>query len=279
MQKKLFLVLLFTSIVFGQTNNFSLVLYFETNSSEISVSDKNKLDNFCLYNSSCAKGIKVFGFCDDVGSDEKNFILSNERASSVAQYLKIKHELKADEIVGKGKIVITLNQKNITEQRANNRKVIIEINCISTPPVNRQKTLQEKELSSVYKTFNDKLLVGDKIIMKKLLFKGSLTNYDDEEQAEIELAKVVAYLKENPDTFIEIQGHVCCITNSHGDAYDRETKMANLSQTRAKKIFDYLISKDISAQRMSHKGYGRKQPIPGGMESENKRVEILITKI
>jgi len=30
---------------------------------------------------------------------------------------------------------------------------------------------------------------------------------------------------------------------------------------------------------MTHMGYGRKFPIPGGIESDNKRVEILITKV
>lgn len=278
MSKSLIIILLFSSLLFGQTKKVSIVLYFQTNSSEISFSDKEKLDTFCLFNSSCAKEIKVSGFCDDVGSDEKNFILSNERAISVADYLKINHELKIDEIVGKGEIVIDLNQNNIIEQRANNRKVIVEINCSSVLSSNKKTTTIEKEISPIYKSFSEKLVTGDKVIMKKLLFLGSLTHYENEEQAEIELQKIVTYLNENPNTSIEIQGHVCCISNSHGDAYDRETKIANLSQTRARKIFDYLVSKGISEKRMTHKGYGRKFPIPGGIESDNKRVEILITK-
>ena len=53
----------------------------------------------------------------------------------------------------------------------------------------------------------------------------------------------------------------------------------NLSHTRAQKVFDYLIEKGISPNRMTYMGYGRKFPIPGGIESDNKRVEILITKI
>ena len=130
-----------------------------------------------------------------------------------------------------------------------------------------------------YKTFSDKLVVGDKIIIKNLLFKGNLTIFEDPEEAIIELEKIVVYLNENPNTTIEIQGHVCCIGSAHSDAHDRFTGKNNLSHTRAQKVYDYLIEKGIAPNRMSHKGYGRKFPIPGGIESDNKRVEILITKI
>lgn len=112
--------------------------------------------------------------------------------------------------------------------------------------------------------------------MKNLLFLGSLTVFQSPEDAEDELQKVISYLNSHPDTKIEIQGHVCCISNSFKDAYDRNSQKNNLSQTRAQKVFDYLVKKGIPPTRMNYVGYGRRFPIPGGVEQDNKRVEILI---
>lgn len=121
--------------------------------------------------------------------------------------------------------------------------------------------------------------MGDKIILNKILFKGSLTFFLDEESATKEIEKIAFYLKEHPTMCIEIQGHVCCISESFSDAYDRVSQKNNLSETRAEQIYDLLVEKGISSERMTHHGYSRQFPIPGEEEHLNKRVEILITKI
>jgi len=192
----------------------------------------------------------------------------------------LKHEfnLSCNSVIGIGELPL-LDKSSVNENRKNNRKVILEITFSKKK---EEKFLSNKESENRYKnykTFSDNLVVGDKIIIKNLLFKGSLRIFENPEEALIELDKIVKYLNENPNTSIEIQGHVCCIGNAHSDAHDRFSGKNNLSHTRAQKVFENLIEKGISPTRMTHMGFGRKFPILGGLETENKRVEILITKI
>lgn len=67
----------------------------------------------------------------------------------------------------------------------------------------------------------------------------------------IELDKLVSFLNENPSTHIEIGGH----TDSRG--HNNQV----LSESRAKSVYDYLISKGISSNRLTHKGYGSSKPV------------------
>lgn len=71
--------------------------------------------------------------------------------------------------------------------------------------------------------------------------------------AAIELDNVVAIMKKYPDMAIEIGAH----TDSRGsDDYN-----LMLSENRAKSVKEYLISKDISAEKVTYKGYGETQPL------------------
>lgn len=220
--------------------------------------------------------ISVEGFCDDVGSDASNQVLSQKRAEEVFRFLQDELRLEVSNSTGKGEIPLPENAQNIDTIRKNNRVATIrfsEEKVEVTPDV-----LEKKSVKTNYKTFSDELKKGDRIIVNNLIFMGSLTHFLSPEEAEDELQKIIKYLNTHPTTKIEIQGHVCCISNSFKDAYDRNSKKNNLSETRAKKIYDYFIEKGIAADRMTHKGYGRQFPIPGGDEHDNKRVEILIVE-
>ncbi|WP_298117659.1 OmpA family protein [Flavobacterium sp.] len=278
MKKVICFYLIISSSLFGQTAKYSLITYFETNKSELSNRDIEKLSDFLIMHSNCAKKISINGFCDDVGTKESNLILSSERAKNVFQLVKNKYPKEKISVRGNGEISLISNT-NIEEQRANNRKVIFEIDCSFVSEIKEAENRIIDSNTVRYKTLSDKLEIGDKVIIKKLQFEGSKTKFVNEEEAIAELEQIVDYLKNNPNTNIEIQGHVCCIKNNNSDAYDKISGKLNLSHTRAKKVFDYIVSKGILAERMSYMGYGRKFPIPNGNEPENKRVEILITKI
>lgn len=84
------------------------------------------------------------------------------------------------------------------------------------------------------------------------------------------LDEVVAVLKQNPRLKLSIEGH------TSGDAsYDANMK---LSQARADRVKSYLISKGITASRLTSKGFGPNKPLtPGNTEAEkakNRRVEL-----
>ncbi|MCQ2959284.1 MAG: OmpA family protein [Bacteroidales bacterium] len=87
-----------------------------------------------------------------------------------------------------------------------------------------------------------------------------------------ELDKLVEILTSNAKMKIEIGGHT--------DNVGSKTYNQKLSQERAEAVVNYLISKNISSDRLSFKGYGFDEPIatndtPEG-RAQNRRVEFKI---
>ena len=87
------------------------------------------------------------------------------------------------------------------------------------------------------------------------------------------LDNIAETLKKETFSFV-IQGHVCC-TEGELDAVDRKTNKNNLSIARAKFVYDFLLEKGVSKERMSYEGLAHKFPL-GGSEDKDRRVEILI---
>ena len=85
------------------------------------------------------------------------------------------------------------------------------------------------------------------------------------------LDKVAIGLKDWGDVNIEVAGH----TDSKSD----DEYNLKLSQRRAEAVRDYLISKGISADRLTAKGYGESKPIADNETEEgrfkNRRVELV----
>jgi outer membrane protein OmpA-like peptidoglycan-associated protein len=279
MNRFLFALLFVSFLSNSQEKSNTIRVYFNSNSTDLASNELSVINDVFSDETLTFYTINVSGFCDDIGSFEANKILSDKRAQTVANFLKSEFDISATSALGKGEIAIEDLNSNLDDIRKNNRCVSI----FYTFTEDKIKPSVEVETTNpalkFYKTFDDKLVVGDKIIIKNLLFRGNLTVFQKEEDALIELNKVVDYLNKNPNTTIEIQGHVCCIGSAHSDAFDKFSGKTNLSHTRAKKIYDYLVEKGIASSRMTHMGYGRKFPIANGIESDNKRVEILITKI
>jgi outer membrane protein OmpA-like peptidoglycan-associated protein len=70
-------------------------------------------------------------------------------------------------------------------------------------------------------------------------------------QAAFELDKLVQLMQKYPDMVIRVESH----TDSRGtDAYNQD-----LSERRAKSTVQYIISKGISENRISGKGFGESQ--------------------
>jgi len=84
------------------------------------------------------------------------------------------------------------------------------------------------------------------------------------------LNEVVAILKNNPNLWMEVQGH----TDSTGPADHNYT----LSRNRAMAVMSYLISQGVSADRLTSTGYGETKPISTNDSEEgkalNRRVEL-----
>lgn len=98
--------------------------------------------------------------------------------------------------------------------------------------------------------------------------------------AAIELDKVVEILKEEPNLFIEL--------GSHTDSRANDEYNLALSNRRSKSATDYIVSKGISAERLTSFGYGESQLVnrcANGVECTdeehqmNRRTEFKIVKI
>jgi len=96
-----------------------------------------------------------------------------------------------------------------------------------------------------------KTQIGKEIRLENVFF--DLDSYVLRKESFLELDKLVAYLKENPTLKIELQGH----TDTQGD----DKHNLELSKNRAKAVYDYLISKGISKDRLSYEGYGETRPV------------------
>lgn len=111
---------------------------------------------------------------------------------------------------------------------------------------------------------------GEKVVLKNVFFETA--KFDLKDESKIELDKLVAFLQKNPTIKIEISGH----TDNQGD------KKSNLilSDNRSKSVSNYLVSKGITADRLSSKGYGDTIPIADNNTPEgrslNRRTEFKI---
>lgn len=86
------------------------------------------------------------------------------------------------------------------------------------------------------------------------------------------LAGFSDFLKTNPTLKVAIQGH----TDDVGD----DTANLELSENRARAVYEYLVSTGIPAARLSYKGFGETKPVAdNGTETgraKNRRTEFLI---
>ena len=81
---------------------------------------------------------------------------------------------------------------------------------------------------------------------------------------------IAEIMKEFKDSDFKVEGHT--------DSVGSNTLNQNLSDTRAKAVLDYLVSKGIDAGRLTSKGFGEDNPIASNRtrrgRAQNRRVEI-----
>ena len=217
------------------------------------------------------ESIQIYGYCDDRGKDEYNFVLSTNRATTVKNKL-IERGIKSKIIItleGKGRIMLDEDlQTDIPEARSKNRRVDVVVNYKSI-------TIENLKIPGVYSTIKKDAVPGDRIYLERVLFERGSSQLTI--QAKKELDKIALLLHKFKNIQFEVQGHVCCTPTYHREAIDRETKKRELSVNRAKRVFNYLFKKGISNSRMTYRGYGNTQSLKQG-SALDRRVELLILK-
>lgn len=108
----------------------------------------------------------------------------------------------------------------------------------------------------------------DKVVLEGVIFDIGQTTLNS--SSKVALEKIIRYLKENKNLNGEIAGH----TDNSGDPYSNQ----QLSEARAKAVYDYLINEGIETARLHYKGYGDKEPIADNNSeinrAKNRRIEF-----
>lgn len=118
----------------------------------------------------------------------------------------------------------------------------------------------------------DKAEAGSVSVLKNLFF--DTDRYDLKDKSRTELHKIIRFLNDNPAIGVEIGGHTDDVGSRE---YNRQ-----LSEKRAKAVYQYLAENGIAAQRLSIRGYGPDQPVGDNSTDEgrqlNRRIEFRIVR-
>lgn len=216
------------------------------------------------------ESVQIFGYTDDVGKEDYNFKLSTKRATAIKEKI-VENGIKSKIIVtieGKGRILIDDDiVENLPERRSKNRRVDVVLNM---------KPLPKIEIPGFYNDVQKKHIAGDHIYLSNILFDRGSSKLTPKAKAELDrIAKILWRYK---NLHFEIQGHVCCTPPYQKEAIDLDTHKRELSKNRAEAVYNYLLLKKISKDRMTFKGYGNTVPLGKGTEYD-RRVELVITKV
>lgn len=206
---------------------------------------------------------KLFGFCDEKGTNSYNDSLAMKRVTEVYNFLKASQidVTKDIEIRGFGE---DFEQSKIQSE---NRRVTIIFKEKSTKSLQDNLVASDEKLSDKIKNSKS----GDLIKLKNIYFFNNSAKTVP--KSEPVLYELVCAMNDNPRLIIEIQGHICC---------KRPDEVEVISTARAKAIYNYLIKNKIDRNRMTFKGYGVSKPVHpipeknAQEEDDNRRVVILI---
>lgn len=278
-QVSLIIVLLLLSNFNWSQNQLKKSLFYETKQDQLGIDRLSILDvliDSIRENNKITK-VMIEGFCDDIGKADSNLTLSLNRAQNIGKYFHDNIQEISSEITvsGLGEIQLDLNLKTSkTDQRKNNRRVDITIHCEEKTPLKTEDIESELTTQDIpieippEEIITESNKIGDKIVLDNILFEGGLSELLIESYPAVR--NLADLLIEKEQYHIQIQGHI----------FDPNNLMVDntLSEERAKVIYDFLIKKGVSADRLSYRGFGGEFPL-GKDPKFDRRVEIEIIDI
>lgn len=137
--------------------------------------------------------------------------------------------------------------------------------AVSEFMLTREKILPDLAISNIK--------VGQTLRINELYFKADSTEISQESNAVLE--EIFTFLSSNPSVSVEIGGHTNTIPpHEYCD---------KLSTERARSVATYFYNKGIAQNRLSYKGYGKRQALTNDTSLDgrkrNQRVEIKIISI
>ena len=261
-------------------------VYFDLAIPTLNSSAMRHLDSLAYHNILPPnKKYGIVGYADYLGSDSSNIILSQNRANSVQEYLQGLG-------INQDSIAIVLGKGEVARDTAGNdgypedRRVDIIIGGFKTPvpPKKVQKTapktvVTEPPTPSAPKIDIAKIQKNETIRLDNIFFLPG--SHKIREESSTALFNLYITMKDNPTLKINIEGHICCLTNTSHDGYDYDSQEYGLSENRAKAVYEYLIQQGIDKNRMDYEGFGISKPLKwpersAADENMNRRVEIRV---
>lgn len=269
--------------------------YFDTNQSDLKKSESTRLSQW-METHKKVKIVAINGYTDEDGTVGFNDTLAQKRVDFIFKIVKNQIAIRDD---FKSRSFGKLHDQS--DDKAQNRRVTIyyileqdlaredEILGIKKEePIKKVKpkkqfpeaiviqnpngTESQYELNVEFMRQVDAAEPGEKLKLDNLNFQ--LNTFAIVNESRGKLYELLIVMQQNPELSIDIQGHLCCMTN------DRN----NLSYQRAKAISNFLRANGIENSRVTFQGFGVTNPIypiPEKNEEEraaNRRVEILILK-
>lgn len=199
---------------------------------------------------------QLLGFCDSIDTKDYNKHLAERRIANVRILLE-KSGLPFSQTLQQVAYGKDFKQSVV---QAENRRVTVFYTEIPSKPIESSFTQKLKNARA-----------GETLALPNLYFFNNSARIVP--KSEPSLYDLLCFLQENPKVKIEIQGHICCQT---------EVDRNDVSTSRARAVYSYLLRNGIDRKRMKFKGFGVSRPIhkiPERNETEadeNRRVEILI---
>jgi outer membrane protein OmpA-like peptidoglycan-associated protein len=136
--------------------------------------------------------------------------------------------------------------------------------CVAPVVFNNECVCNEKDT----KRFE----VGQTYRLNNIHFDLDKSSFRPESYQEMDNLKAI--LTQYPHMEIQLNGHT--------DSLNSEKYNLDLSNRRAKAVYDYLVKKGISPKRLKWKGYGESEPVTENTTEEgraiNRRVEFVVLK-
>ena len=232
-------------------------VYFYHDSDKLQKEAKKNIDDFLFGDDRIRLvTVEIFGHCDTLGTDEYNVDLSKRRVQSVKLYL-LSRGIEMREIATNHFGREKPKYPNLIDSlRPYNRRC--EIVAGFVPSIPGYSPLKVKDLA---------LEKGGTYELPNLHFIANqvVPHYYSFDV----LNDLLKVLYQRNGLYVELQGHVCC------------TNDMELSQARARFVFDFLRANGIAADRLSYKGFGNKKPNVKEVDDEtrmrNRRVDIHVS--
>lgn len=250
------LLILLLLVTFGHSSQAAIQVqsfYFQKKSTELTSKSRQKLQAFMsTLGDSSIQILELSCYAEGSTPDSSKW-LSDQRMTGIIDFLGLKNKPITINSWGSKRINVRFTPENWDR---------IDIYCQveGLSPALDYSKLEQPSLPDPPETSIEEPLIIN------VLFEGGTSVIIEETMSS--LHSLYDALKENTDLTAHIRGHVCCENNKR------------LSRTRAKEVYDFLVEKGISMDRLSYRGYGNKVPlISPERDAEdrrlNRRVDVI----